>query len=110
MKTSLWVSQTSATGSQTRGTLCWLLLSTVLVSVPQAASAEESFQMNALFNPSQALLQAEARGRIMIYDSLDTEVVERALDEQFGRIEHMMFTRIRHTEPDGTESVENDGC
>jgi len=46
----------------------------------------------------------------MIYDELDEEDVERALDEQFDRIEHMMFTRIRHTEPDGAVSVEDDGC
>ena len=46
----------------------------------------------------------------MIYDGLDEEVVERALDEQFDRIEHMMFTRIHHAGPDGTVSVEDDGC
>ena len=110
MKTSLWNCQTAATGSKTRCSLGGLLLGTVLVSVPLAAGAEDSFQQNALFNPTPAQLKAEARGRVMIYDGLDNVMVERALDEQFERIEHMMFTRTRRSEPDGAVSVEDDGC
>jgi hypothetical protein len=86
------------------------ILGALLIPVPLLSDAEDSFQRNALFNPGKAVLQAEARGRVMIYDGLDETVVERALDEQFERIEHMMFTRTRHTEPDGAVSVENDGC
>jgi len=110
MKTSLINRQTVTINSKTLCALGGLLLCTMLVSVPFVASAEDNFQMNALFNPSKSLLQAETRGRVMIYDELDEEDVERALDEQFDRIEHMMFTRIRHTEPNGTVSVEDDGC
>jgi len=110
MKTSLWNHLTVMLNSKTCCTLGGLLLGSMLVSVPLAVSAEDSFQMNALFNPGKSLLQAEARGRVMIYDGLNEEVVERALDEQYGRIEHMMFTRTRHTEPDGVVSVEDDGC
>ena len=90
--------------------LVGLLVGTLLATLPPGAIAEDSFQMNALFSPSQAQLRAEARGHIMIYDSLDEQVVERALDEQYERIENMMFTRIRHAEPDGDVSVEDDGC
>ena len=83
----------------------------------QAADANDGFQYNALFNPSPAQLKAEDRGRVMIYDGLDNAAVERALDQQFGRIEHMMFTRI-HEPPDdgappnegGEDSSDDDGC
>ena len=55
------------------------------------------------------LLLAEAKGRVMIYDGMPIDVVDRAMDEQFDRIDHMMFTRIRHPAPEG-EEVEDDGC
>ena len=96
--------------SETRCSPCVLLLSFILTSIPLGSSAEDRFQMNALFNPSQAQLRAEERGHIMIYDNLDSEDVERALDQQYERIENMMFTRIRHSAPDGAVSVEDDGC
>jgi hypothetical protein len=80
----------------------------------QAPDANDGFQYNVLFNPSPAQLKAEDRGQVMIYDGLDNAVVERALDEQFGRIEHMMFVRTRQSssddDDDGEGYVEDDGC
>lgn len=110
MKTPLWNHQSISSGREGGCMLNGLLLVSVLVSVPVVAGAEDSFQMNALFYPSQAQQEAEARGRVMIYDGLDEADVERALDEQFDRIEHMMFTRTRHTGLDGSVIVEDDGC
>ena len=69
----------------------------------------DDWQYQQLFNPSQTLLLAESRGHITIYDRLPIEDVDRALDQQFERVDSMMFTRIRHATPDG-ESVEDDGC
>ena len=60
-----------------------------------------SYDENVLFNPSEAVLLAEANGRVNIYDGLQHSVVDHALDTQFGRIENMMFVRTRETLPDG---------
>ncbi len=54
-----------------------------------------------LFHPTPTERAAEARGRIYIYDGLRDVDVQRALDEEFDRVENMMFIRTRKTEPDG---------
>lgn len=87
-----------------------LLTGLLLAQQMPSAGAEDSFQRQVLFSPTQGQLQAEARGRVMIYDGLDEAVVERALDEHFERMEHMMFLRTRHQEPEGGFSYEDDGC
>ncbi len=46
----------------------------------------------------------------MIYDSLDNETVELAMNEQFDRIENMMFVRTQYIQEDGEYEVEDDGC
>jgi len=74
------------------------------------ASAEDRYQHKVLFNPGSEVLEAEQRGRIMIYDGLDSKDVERAMNEQYDRIENMMFVRTRETQPDGGFEYENDGC
>jgi hypothetical protein len=107
------VPQNHAAGHRSGSIPClpgWLLLGVALIPVPATVGADDSFQLNALFDPGKTVLQAEARGRVMIYDGLDEADVERALDEQFERIEHMMFTRTRQITPEGTVSVEDDGC
>ena len=62
----------------------------------------DQFYRTVLLNPSKAIQVAEARGRVIIYDGLDNEVVDRAMDSQFDRIENMMFVGIRRTQPDGS--------
>ena len=86
------------------------MLTGMLLTFSTLAGAEDGFQHKVLFSPTSSQLKAEARGRIMIYDGLDNAEVERAFDEQFDRIEHMMFVRTRHTETDGEVSYEDDGC
>ena len=73
-----------------------------------AADALDQYYRNILFNPDKSLLLAEARGRVTIYDGIDSEVVETAMDSQFDRIENMMFVGIRHTLPDGSVEAEDD--
>ena len=71
--------------------------------------ADSAYTRNLLLNPSQSLLEAESRGRITIYDGLDDSEVDVAMDKQFGRIDNMMFVRIRRTLDDGSVD-ETDDC
>jgi hypothetical protein len=112
MKTFTQRSLSDETGTLSLLMFIVLFLGTLLAPLARAADANDSFQYNALFNPTTAQLSAEERGRVMIYDGLDNAMVERALDEQFDRIEHMMFIRTRQNAPDGDDeyTVEDDGC
>lgn len=78
-----------------------------------------SWQMKRLFQPTRADLKSEARGRVMIYDGVTDKTVERALREQFHRVDSMMFTRTVVTDEDGAPRRdpdsgavlhEDDGC
>ena len=66
-----------------------------------------------------AELAAEAEGRIYIYDGLTDRDIQRAMNEEFERVENMMFIRTRKTtaegelkrnEDTGEVEVEDDGC
>ncbi len=46
----------------------------------------------------------------MIYDSMGNETVDRAMDEQFDRIDNMMFIRIHHVQDDGEEYADDGSC
>ena len=112
MKTFAQRSLSDEAGTLSRAMSIVLLLGTLLAPPARAADANDDFQYNLLFNPTTAQLRIEERGRVMIYDGLANAVVERALDEQFDRIEHMMFVRTRqNTSNDDNEYiVEDDGC
>ena len=112
MKTSTQRTLSEGTGTVSLLILIVLIMGTLLAPVTKAADADDGFQYNALFNPTPAQLKAEDRGRVMINDGLDSAVVERALDEQFDRIEHMMFVRTRQSTSDDDDEyiVEDEGC
>lgn len=83
-----------------------------------AADVSE-IELRRLFDPTQAELAAESEGRIYIYDGLTDIDVQRALNQEFDRVEHMMFIRTRKTDESGkvkrdtgTGAVEyeDDGC
>ncbi|MCP4429414.1 MAG: hypothetical protein GY806_00395 [Gammaproteobacteria bacterium] len=81
-----------------------------LLMASSLASAYDSYQEKVLFTPSEGILHAEAKGRVMIYDGLDNEMVELAMNEQFQRIENMMFVRTQYISEDGDIEIEEDGC
>ena len=49
-------------------------------------------------------------GRVMIYDGLKSETIDKVMDEQFDRIDNMMFICTRYLQDDGHYEVEEDGC
>lgn len=79
----------------------------------------DSWQENALFNPSGNQLLAERSGRVTIYHNLTDAEVQRAMNQHFPRIQAMMFTGTIVTndsgkplldEATGEPLVEDDGC
>jgi hypothetical protein len=96
-----------------------LMLFAVLPGLALEASADE-WQERMLFNPTASQLEMErTRDRITIYEGMKDTQVARAMDEQFERIEHMMFVRTIvtdengavKTDPDSGEvNEEDDGC
>ena len=68
------------------------------------------WQERRLFQPSDADLNAETRGRVVIYDGMEQRDVERAMDQQFHRVEHMMFIRTKTVDEAGEVVYEDDDC
>jgi len=104
-------------GTVTRMTLLAIAATSMLTTNVQAELLDWYKQQ--LFEPSSQQLAMEQNGRIMIYDGLRDKDVQRALDEQFDRVESMMFTGTIVTDESGEPAinretgevlVENDGC
>jgi len=80
---------------------------------------QQSWQLSLLFNPGDHQHEMERSGRVFIYDGLRDTVIEQALDEQYDRIEGMMFVNTVVTDDNGVPLtdpetgelvVEDDGC
>ena len=80
----------------------------IIILTVSSNARSDSYQQNVLLNPSTAQLNAEARGRVMIYDQLDNDTVELAMNTQFDRIGSMMFVRTRFVKADGSIEEDND--
>jgi hypothetical protein len=102
-----------------RCTLVLLIQCCLPAIVAATEQSPDRWQMTRLFHPTPVELQREAKGRVMIYDGLTDKVVERALDEQFDRVETMMFTSVVVTDESGEPArdsdtgeilIEEDGC
>jgi len=89
----------------TLGALSVSLLSATLSSPADAADVS-AIELRRLFEPTPAELRQEQAGRVYIYEDLRDIDVERAMDQDFDRVENMMFIRTRKT--DGTGKIERD--
>ncbi len=96
-----------------------LLLYTGSHALAGELDSMRKWQIELLFNPVESQLRLEDKGRVFIYDSLKTSDIERVLEEQFDRIEHMMFVRTVTTDEEGNPVldretgefvVDDDGC
>jgi len=86
------------------------LIVMVLLVASASVHAIDDYQLKVLFTPSETNLEAEFKGRVMIYDGLKSETVDLAMNEQFGRIDNMMFVRTQYIQESGEYEVEDDGC
>lgn len=109
MKTQTYENLTKQANTTLSNVLCKLLIIALPLSFTTISIANDSFHDNPLFNPDANLLEMESTAHIIIYDGLPNKIVERALDQQFDRIENMMFTRIRYND-DNEVITEDDDC
>jgi hypothetical protein len=97
------------------------LAGTVLLATATGTWAEgvRDIELRRLFDPTEAELASEAEGRIYIYDGLTGVDVQRALNEEFHRVQNMMFIRtiktdekgnIKRVEETGEAEYVDDGC
>lgn len=74
----------------------------VLASISQTISADgipKNWDQNLLLSPSNRSLASERqKHRVIIYDGIKETDVDTAMDNQFNRIEHMMFVRMKTTD------------
>jgi hypothetical protein len=106
--------------SKINNALIILALSSVFShSILADKNPQKSWQLSLLFNPGDHQYEMERRGRVFIYDGLRDSQIEQALDEQYDRIDGMMFVNTIVTDDDGVPLtdpetgellVENDGC
>ena len=91
----------------------------IVASMQPLYADQDSWQMTSLLQPSPAQLEREKHGRVVIYHGVKDTDVARAMDEQFERIEAMMFTGTVVTDDEGQPLrdpdtdliiVEDDGC
>ena len=94
----------------------------ILTSTSAVAAGNEkidSYQQNALFQPSNGQLVRESQGLVYIYDGLTDKTIDKAMDDQPARIKSMMFVNTKLTDENGnllrdTETgeilVEDDDC
>jgi len=92
----------------------WLLAGVASLALIGGVGAEEfdeelyDWQVERLFEPTPDQESWEHSGNIFIYESMKETDIERALEEEFERIQHMMFVRTIVTDEEGEAETETD--
>ena len=73
-----------------------------------AAGPTAAWELRQLHQPSDTLIENERRGRVTIYDGVTVAEIDKALDNQFDRIDAMMFVRTQHQTPEGDYFADDD--
>jgi hypothetical protein len=101
---------------KTKLLICGLALGACDVAIGKDV---RDIELRRLFEPTVAEQRAETSGRIYIYESLRESDVSRAMEEEFDRVENMMFIRVKQTDEKGREVkdketgapvMQDDGC
>lgn len=79
----------------------WVLNIPAGIAGAEEADSMRAWKLGLLFNPGEQQLCLERKGRIVIYDNLKSSDIDRALEEQFDRIENMMFVSTLITDDEG---------
>ena len=88
-----------------------LLLAPVANGFSTEYVGSDEWQLRRLFEPTKGELNQESKGRVVIYDGLKAEEVERAMEQQFDRIDSMMFIHIKKRKPSGeVVAYDDSGC
>ena len=78
------------------------------VSGHAGQTERKTWEEEILFSPSEEVLHAEQRGRVWILSGLDEQALDRAMDEQYERLAHLMFVNVRGADPKNADEDECD--
>jgi hypothetical protein len=87
-----------------------LLSPAAVIGGPTEFVGSEQWQQRRLLEPTPAEVAGEQSGRVFIYDGVRDATVDRAMDEEFDRIQSMMFIRTKQSNPDGEVVDYDDDC
>jgi len=91
----------------------------LLFPLASAAADVSDIELRRLLEPTPSELAQEQKGRIYIYEGLRESDIERAMRDQFHRVESMMFIRTQQTDEAGNLErdkatgevlIDDDGC
>lgn len=95
------------------------LLTTTMVHGAISDPLVEDWQRKRLFEPTARQIALEKKGKVYVYVGLTDRDVARALEEEFDRIDSIMFANTivtdeqgepKRDEETGSVVVEDDGC
>lgn len=96
----------------------FISLCIALSSEALATQKVDDWQKQRLLHPTPAQRAYEQQGRVFIYDGLSEQEIKQAMDQNFERIQAMMFIHDKKATPDkagsankgDTGEADDDGC